>query len=465
MKIGHIADVHLGYRQYGLKQREEDGFLTFESTLGQLADEGVDAILIPGDLFDDRDLRPKVLQRTEAILQALDVPVLVSPGNHDQNLHPRDVTWLKYLHDKGRIVLLSADLTTDVAGFERVDLDEPWEGGGGYVDLPGPDGPVRVFGLQYRGAYVETALRQAAKGIREVNEYEGEPARTILMAHFGVTEVVPDLGANVSFADLDPIEDLVDYLALGHIHKQYEAEDWIYNPGSPEALDIQEGRWDDEHGYYVLEVSEDGIDADHHLSKRRPYVTTEFSVSDHATFEGLAQDLREQMQANRPDVDETCQRDIHTARGERRPPIVNLRLKGTLLLDRPAFDVERVQEVTAQELDALYVRPTDETETKAIQELVEGLDEDEVFRADGTINHDPLEERVFRTIAEESRYSEHPEAAADVLGRVEDMVNEDGAGVQSVAEYVQERRRALFPEGARTATGDDTTSEAGGDPE
>lgn len=465
MKLAHVADVHLGYRQYGLKQREEDGHLTFEHLLSELEEEDVDAVLIPGDLFDDRDLRPRVLKRTEEALEQLDVPVLVSPGNHDQNLHPRDVTWLQYLHDKGHIVLLSATLESDTAGFDRVDLDEPWDWGGGYVDLPGPDGPVRVFGLQYRGAYIETALRQTARGIREVNEYEGDPAHTILMAHFGVTEVVPDLGANVSFADLAPVEDLVDYLALGHIHKGYEAEGWIYNPGSPEAFDIQEGRWEDEHGYYLVEIDEEGIDADHRLSKRRPYVTTEFSVSDYTTFDDLTADLREHLRDERTAVDEKCRKEIYTARGERRSPIVNLRLTGTLLLDRPTFDVEELQAITEEELDALYVQPTDETETKAIQELVEGLDEGEVFRADGTINHDPLEEKVFQTIADESRYAGEAEEAAEVLGRVEDMVNEDGAGVESVAEYVQERRRALFPDGATTGSENGAGAQAGGDSE
>lgn len=463
MKLGHIADLHLGYRQYGLKQREEDGFLTFEHTLGHMIDEGVDAVLVPGDLFDDRDLRPRILQRTEPALKEVDVPVLVSPGNHDQNLHPRDVTWLKYLHNTGQITLLSAKLETDIAGFERVDLDEPLEGGGGYVDLSGPTGPVRVFGLQYRGAYIETALRQTARGIREVNERDGEPAHTILMAHFGVSEVVPDLGATVSFASLEPIEDLVDYLALGHLHKQYQVEDWIYHPGSPEAFNIKEGRWTDRHGYYLVEINDSGIEANHHLSKRRPYVTTEFSVSGHATFDDLTAALRDHLQEERATVDDICQRDIFTAKGERRPPIVNLRLTGTLLLDRSAFDIERLQSMTEAEFDALYVQPTDETETKAIQELIEGLDEDEVFRADGTINHDPLEGRVFKTITEESRYSGQAAETAQVLGRVEDMVNEDDAGVQAVAEYVQERRRALFPDGATTTSGDGAGHEPGGD--
>jgi len=41
----------------------------------------------------------------------------------------------------------------------------------GYVDLDVPafDAPVRVFGLEYRGGYIDTALDQARTAIEAVN--------------------------------------------------------------------------------------------------------------------------------------------------------------------------------------------------------------------------------------------------------------------------------------------------------
>jgi DNA repair exonuclease SbcCD nuclease subunit len=94
-------------------------YLTFESVLNRLEEDGVDFILLPGDLFDTRDLKPSVLSKTEDILSDVDVPVLVSPGNHDQRIYPREVTWLRYLHEKGHIILLESDLSEEVANFER----------------------------------------------------------------------------------------------------------------------------------------------------------------------------------------------------------------------------------------------------------------------------------------------------------------------------------------------------------
>ena len=38
------------------------------------------------------------------------------------------------------------------------------------------------------------------------------------------------------YSDLLPLKAAgIDYLGLGHIHKQYDVEDWIFNPGSLEA--------------------------------------------------------------------------------------------------------------------------------------------------------------------------------------------------------------------------------------
>ena len=97
LTLTHIADTHLGHRQYGLKQREDDMVSTVRTTFQEMIGEReTDGILLPGDLFHSRDVRPKVLDKVEQELSQLpdDVPVLVSRGNHDENLTPREVTWL-----------------------------------------------------------------------------------------------------------------------------------------------------------------------------------------------------------------------------------------------------------------------------------------------------------------------------------------------------------------------------------
>jgi DNA repair exonuclease SbcCD nuclease subunit len=447
MRLAHAADIHLGHRQYGLKQRETDARLSFQHFLAQAQERDTDVIIIPGDLFDSRDIRPRTLQRTEDLLEDVDQPVLVSPGNHDENMsRRRELTWLEYLNNKGLITLLSAELSGDRATFAPTDTTDQRVGGGGYVDLEGDDELVRCFGLQYRGAYIERDLPNVVEGIEVVNQSEPEPDTTILLAHFGIDDAVPDLGANVARAALTELEDRVEYIALGHIHKQYESGAVARNPGSLEAFDIQEGRWADSHGYYIYDTLEDS--ADHRLSKRRPYHTLNFDVSGYRTFEDLRADFEGDVEATRSDVEAVCQRDVHLdGRGNPREPIVNVRFEGTLLLDHVTFDVETLTGIVEERLEALHVQPTDHTERKAVQDLLGDLERDEAFNADGTVNTDALQERVFTTIAGESRYGAKEEAVADTLDQVEGLVNDDGEDVSAVADYLTERRRALFPDG------------------
>jgi DNA repair exonuclease SbcCD nuclease subunit len=249
-------------------------------------------------------------------------------------------------------------------------------------------------------------------------------------------------------------------VALGHIHKQYETEN-VRNPGSLEAFDIQEGRWDDEHGYYIVDTED--WTASHHLSKRRPYYTVSLDVSEYRTFGDLQAAFTELVRSERDNVEAVCNRTIHqTGDGGRRDPIINARLTGTLHIDHSAFDLDELCAIASEELDALYVQPTDSTERQAVQELLGDLDRDEAFHSDGSVNTDALQERVFTRLAEESRYSDQASEVASALDELEGLVTDDEVGTAGVAEYLQERRRELFPDGIEEVAAADT---AGGDAE
>jgi len=73
-----------------------------------------------------------------------------------------------------------------------------------------------------------------------------------MMLHAGVENVLPNLGG-LSHAQLAPLQPSIDYVALGHIHKPFEHNDWLYNPGSLETNSMTEAEWR-ERGYYLVEV-------------------------------------------------------------------------------------------------------------------------------------------------------------------------------------------------------------------
>jgi DNA repair exonuclease SbcCD nuclease subunit len=466
-RILHAADVHLGHRQYNVTKRQGDMFLTFQKTLKEgVADHDVDAVLVPGDLFHSRDLRPSVLESAEQAFEVVpdEVPVLVSPGNHDQNLNRRAMTWLEYLHERDVITLLQPDFEGVSSGerpaeelFPAPAAAEDNEGTGvegtvpGYVDLDVPtfDAPVRVFGLEYRGGYIDTALDQAYTAIEAVNDRTGEPAHTVLMAHFGVVDEVPDLGASVRYTTLQQFEGLVDYLALGHIHKPYEGpadEPWFFNPGSLEAHDTQEARWD--LGYYVTDIERDSIEPHHHTSKRRPFYSFDWDVDGYESWADLVGAFDEAVTDERSDVVDFCSREQYARiDGTPRAPVIDFRIQGHLEFDRRDLDVDVLESKLAEATDAIHVQTKVSVTTAEILDLVEGLDEDAVFTDTGTLRTEVLEGEVFTTVAEQTPYAEDPEAMAEVLGRAKELVIEEEAGGESVADYLQRRRQEVFAGG------------------
>ncbi|MFW6436061.1 MAG: metallophosphoesterase [Halococcoides sp.] len=464
--ITHFADTHLGHRQYGLTQRADDMHSTTRTTIDAMLADDPDAIVLPGDLFHSRDLRPKVLHRIERELDRIpdSVPVLVSRGNHDENLTPREVTWLNYLHERGQIVFLRADLDPEATTFEPYDSADPGQDAGFYDIDAGLDGPIRVFGLQWRGAKTDRALETVAEGIRGAAEAHGDPAMVVLLAHFGIEEEVPSLGGSISHADLDPVRTEVDYLALGHVHKRYESGDWIFNPGSPEAHSTREGSDDWEHGYYRVSIAEDADGAtdgptdgatdadagpafsvDHVPTKRRPYYRIAIDVTPYDSAGELTSAVHDQVLAEQSAIEAHCSQDRFTARGDPRAPIVDLRFTGTLQFERGAFRPDELADWVAETVGALYVQVNAGIRTASVQELVADIDEP-VFE-DGRLNTDALERRVFETIARESPYDDHAAAVADVLDTAHQMA-QTGQAPDDVREAVSAARRDLFPDRA-----------------
>ena len=84
--IAHMADIHLGYRQYGLGERENDLYEAFSEAVEHALREHVEALIIAGDLFDTPRPPVKALTWAKKILSQLTekgVKVLYVLGDHD----------------------------------------------------------------------------------------------------------------------------------------------------------------------------------------------------------------------------------------------------------------------------------------------------------------------------------------------------------------------------------------------
>ncbi len=88
MNILHAADFHLDSpfqrldAARAMERRRE--LRELPAALVKLArEEGVDLILLPGDLFDGERVFPETLRALTEALGSVDIPVVIAPGNHD----------------------------------------------------------------------------------------------------------------------------------------------------------------------------------------------------------------------------------------------------------------------------------------------------------------------------------------------------------------------------------------------
>lgn len=255
----HVADVHLGLDRYDQPERTKDFFRTFQDVLVRHAIEAeVDFVLIAGDLFEHRQVLPAILNQAQVCFEMLreaNIPVLAIEGNHDNRPYATRTSWLRYLADWEYVILLEPN-DAESGGC----LYDPWTPeakAGGYIDL---DCGVRVLGSRWYGASAPQAIQQLADSIRQLPP---GPAHTVMMFHHGVEGQIARYTGALRYSDLLPLKQAgVDYLALGHIHKNYEMEGWVFNPGSLEANSVAENLQQNTRGAYLVEIDGNGIRAE-----------------------------------------------------------------------------------------------------------------------------------------------------------------------------------------------------------
>ena len=220
MKLAHIADPHLGIRQYhrqtpaGINQREADVATAFRLALEDVIASRPDAVVVAGDLF--HSVRPTnaaivfAFRQFQRLREALPhAPIVLIAGNHDT---PRST-------ETGSILRLYEELGVDVATdtarrFVYPELD------------------LSVFAVPHE-AY-------AGAG-RPVLRPEGTARNQVLVLHGEIEGVFPfDRsgaeygGALLGLRELAP--DDWTYVALGHYHVQHKVAPRVWYAGSLEYV-------------------------------------------------------------------------------------------------------------------------------------------------------------------------------------------------------------------------------------
>ncbi|MEL6554077.1 MAG: DNA repair exonuclease [Cyanobacteria bacterium J06621_11] len=335
-KFLHVSDIHLGFDRYDSKPRTLDFFYALKDVFEKYAvGERVDFVIIGGDLFEHRNIKPAILNHAQVCLQILqdaNIPVLAIEGNHDNAPYGTKSSWLRYLSDWGLLKLLEPGNIKEGEAFYS-----PWAEDsqrGGYIDL---DCGVRVLGSSWYGAAAPRAIEQIAEAMGELPP---APGPSVLLFHHGLEGQISRYSGALRYREVLPLQKAgIDYLALGHIHKSYVEDDWIFNPGSIEANNVEESQFD--RGAFLVEIDEKG--------KIKAELKTDYQQR---SIVRLQQKTRtgELMEAVEEGAITLTKQNIKARKiiPEQRP-IVELRITGTVGFDRLDLDTRKLQ----QQLQAL----------------------------------------------------------------------------------------------------------------
>jgi len=206
VKIAHLADPHLGFRQYhrqtpsGINQREADVANAFRAAVDGVIAARPDAVIIAGDLF--HAVRPtnfsivfafRQLQRLREELPG--APLILIAGNHDT---PRS-------SETGSILRLYEELGLHVV------VDEPRR-------ITFPELDLSVLAVPHAAMFAPE---------KPVLRPDGPEKHQVLVLHGEIEGLYPYDRSSVEYggAVIDPAalkREAWSYVALGHYHVQHE---------------------------------------------------------------------------------------------------------------------------------------------------------------------------------------------------------------------------------------------------
>jgi hypothetical protein len=211
LRLLHLADLHLGFRQYqrltpgGINQREADVARTFETAIDRAIETAPEVIVIAGDVFHSvRPSNPAILHsfiHFARLMQALPkTRVVMVAGNHDL---PRS-------SETGCILQLFSRLGMDVVDREaqRISI---------------PEYDLSVLAVPHSTAPT----------------LDPDPAfsHNVLVMHAEIEGMIPMAGATAERASLIIPQSAIDtskwsYVALGHYHVYRKLDENMFYSGS-----------------------------------------------------------------------------------------------------------------------------------------------------------------------------------------------------------------------------------------
>lgn len=283
MKILHTADWHLGKRLQDFQRLQEQRSVLAE--IVKVANrEGVDLVLVAGDLFDTFNPDPQAEDLLYSTLKELTAggrrTVVAIAGNHDNpdRIEAQD----HFGRECG--ILFAGFPRTEVRSYELSCEAKLLRSAPGFIELklPRHESPVRIILTPYANesrmrsyfgmTSLDDELRQSLTGhwATLADTYMDDQGVNLLVAHLFVMKrggeqpeesddersILQVGGASVIYTDMIPTQ--IQYTALGHLHRYQEVAGGpgpVVYSSSPLAYSFAEA---DQQKYIVLVEAEPG---------------------------------------------------------------------------------------------------------------------------------------------------------------------------------------------------------------
>ena len=239
-KFAHLADCHVGANRDPVLEKLE--LAAFNKAMETCVQEQVDFVLISGDLFHanlpDMHVANEAVKKMKEVRDA-GIPIYVIYGSHDYS--PNATSIIDVLDSTGLIKKVVKGEVVD--GKLRL---------GVFVD---PKTKAKLIGISGRKAGLE-------KNYFEILDREGleaEQGFKIFAFHSAVSELKPELLAQMESIPVSLLPKGFDYYASGHVHRRTESGfpgyDRVVFPGTLFAgypRDLEDTAKGEERGFYIV---------------------------------------------------------------------------------------------------------------------------------------------------------------------------------------------------------------------
>lgn len=251
VRIAHLADTHLGYRQYNLEEREKDIYDVLDEIGDKILEEHVDIVIHSGDLFDSPRPTTQAYYAFKKFLKKLDgkAEFFAVLGDHDKP-KIRGMAPHKLFDDKIHTLGVSGN-----AQHKQLNVN------GEQVRVAG----ISNLSRNYRLLLVEE--------LKKLETLDNDCDCSVLALHEGIDKFFLPEACELSLGDLPKN---FSYYAMGHLHVRVKAScgrGELSYPGSSEIMNSEEvARWRESgKGFNIVDLDSNDVRvAEVNLERVRP---------------------------------------------------------------------------------------------------------------------------------------------------------------------------------------------------